>query len=247
MSGSQGYQPPRHLLGDYTLRLDPVLMAKFDPAGVAPHTGWIAHTRIGAPLKLGLQLPALDDPLAPILAGIARDAAANPKADPTKFAQARLAAADTEVMDLLAKLVLAAGQGTWKDVTAPGTNMVTGEPASIGKIEPGGRVRHDGVEDSTVAGTGIDLEKLGAVSIAKKFAFASDLNVHAMIFVDKDAVLGGKMLSAMPGGGLVVKGRTSWGAELNLTVGAGRDQTGGAAGFIGLRIGPEIPPDPVRP
>ncbi len=124
-------------------------------------------------------------------------------------------------------------------------NVVTGQPSSIGLLDPAGRPRYQGVDES-VAGPALDSGWLGgSLTLGKRFRFASDLDVSLLIHADKDAALAGQASNLLAGGGVSVTGRTSRGAELKLRIGAVRDQAGGAAGFFLLQIGPDIPPTAV--
>lgn len=71
--------------------------------------------------------------------------------------------------------------------------------------------------------------------------------VSVQLFADKDAVQTQQPQCLFSGGASSVQGRTNWGADLNLRIGVGRDQAGGAAGFFTLQIGPDIPPAAVGP
>src|SRR6202040_2526822 len=80
-----------------------------------------------------------------------------------------------------------------------------------------------------------------AIKLGKRFAFVSSPDVHFYLYVDKDALTAD--LTKLPtGGGVQFGGKTSDGTELKLRLGVGRDDAGGTAGFVTLRIGPDIAP-----
>lgn len=163
------------------------------------------------------------------------------------MAARHLLSAGSPLWDKLADIVATqAANAAWREIGVPGRpNVVTGQPSSIGLLDPAGRPRYQGVDES-VAGTALDSGWLGgSLTLGKRFRFASDLDVSLLIYADKDAALAGQASNPLAGGGVSVTGRTSRGAELKLRIGAGRDQAGGAAGFFLLQIGPDIPPAPV--
>ena len=238
-----GYRPPRTgLLGDFRLTLDPALLQ--------PQMGWCGYLPGGGLQPLSLDLFAgLDGVLEPAMGDMSRALRLNTRLTPAQSARNSLLSAGTPLWDKLAGLIGSAGPGAlWRPVTVPGaTNVVTDAPYSIGVVEPAGRVRYSGV-DATVAGSALDSRWLGAsVGLGRRFRFATDLDVSLQVFADKDAVLTQQPQYLFSGGALSVQGRTSWGAPLNLRVGGGRDQAGGAAGFFTLQIGPDIPPAAVTP
>jgi hypothetical protein len=239
-----GYKPPRTgLLGDYHLTLDPALLQ--------PQMGWCGYMEGGGVRPLGgLSLFAgVDDVLQPAMGDMSSALRLNKGLAPTLSARNSLLSAGSPLWDKLAGLIGKAGPGAlWQPIGVPGaTNLVTGKPFSIGVIDPAGHPRYDGV-DGTVAGTALDSRWLGlTLGLGRRYRFASDLDVSVQLFADKDAVLEKKPQYLFSGGALSVQGRTSWGADLNLRIGAGRDQSGGTAGFFTLQIGPDIPPAAVAP
>ena len=238
-----GYRPPRTgLLGDFHLTLDPALLQ--------PQMGWCGYVPGGGLRPLGPNLFAgLDDVLKPAIGGMSSALRLNSNLTPTQSARNSLLAAGSPLWDKLAGLIGDAAPGAlWRPIAVPGaTNVVTGEPFSIGTIDPAGHLRYDGA-DATVAGTALDSRWLGlSLGFGRRFRFATDLDVSVQLFADKDAVLAEKPQYLFSGGALSVQGRTSWGSDLSLRIGAGRDQAGGAAGFFTLQIGPDIPPPPVAP
>ncbi len=238
-----GYRPPRTgLLGDFRLTLDPALLQ--------PQMGWCGYMQSGGlrPLSASL-LTGLDGVLEPAMGDMSRALRLNSTLTPTQSARNSLLGAGAPLWDKLAGLIADNAPGAlWRPIAVPGaTNVVTGEPFSIGVIDPAGRTRYDGV-DATVAGAALDSRWLGgALGFGRRFRFASDLDVSVQLFADKDAILRQQPQYLFSGGALSVQGRTSWGADLNLRIGAGRDQAGGAAGFFTVQIGPDIPPAAVRP
>jgi hypothetical protein len=238
-----GYRPRRpRLLGDFRLTLD--------PAFLRPPMGWCCYMPGGGLRRLGTNLfPGLDGVLEPAMGDTARALSLNTTLTPTQAARNSLLSASSPLWDKLAGLIGDAAPGAlWRPITVPGaTNVVTGEPFSIGVVEPAGRLRYDGV-DAAVAGSALDSRWLGlTLGFGRRYRFASDLDLSLQVFADKDAVLRERPQYLFSGGALSVKGRTSSGADLNLRIGAGRDQSGGAAGFFTLQIGPDIPPAAVVP
>lgn len=238
-----GYRPRRpRLLGDFRLTLD--------PAFLRPPMGWCCYLPGGDLRRLGTNLfPGLDGVLEPAMGDMSRALRLTPGLTPVQSARNSLLAAGSPLWDKLAGLIGDAAPGAlWRPITVWGaTNVVTGEPFSIGVVDPAGRLRYDGV-DATVAGSALDSRWLGlALGFGRRYSFASDLDVSLQVFADKDAVLRERPQYLFSGGALSVQGRTSSGANLNLRIGAGRDQAGGAAGFLTLQIGPDIPPAAVAP
>lgn len=238
-----GYRPPRTgLLGDFRLTLDPALLQ--------PQMGWCGYLPGGGLMPLGASpFAGLDPVLEPAMGDMTSALRLNTRLTPTQSARNSLLSAGSPLWDKLAGLIGDAGPGAlWRPITVPSaTNLVTREPFSIGVLDPSGRPRYDGV-DATVAGSALDSRWLGlSLGFGRRFRFASDLDVSVQLFADKDAVLTQQPQYLFSGGALSVQGRTSWGADLNLRIGAGRDQAGGAAGFFTLQIGPDIPPAAVGP
>jgi hypothetical protein len=138
---------------------------------------------------------------------------------------------------LYALLRLAGPTLAWSDLPAVQRNVVTGGPASAGKVDSAGNVWAIAPVD-LIAGFGLPSP---AIKLGKRFAFVSSPDVHLYLYVDKDAFT--RDLSKLAtGAGVQFGGKTSDGTELKLRLGIGRDDAGGTAGFITLRIGPDIAP-----
>jgi len=238
-----GYRPQRPgLLGNFRLTLDPMF--------VRPPMGWCCYLPGGDLRRVGTNLfPGLDDVIEPAMGDMSRALSLTPGLTPVQSARNSLLSAGSPLWDKLAGLIADTAPGAlWRPIAVRGaTNVVTGEPFSIGVIEPAGRLRYDGV-DATVAGSALDSRWLGlALGFGRRYSFASGLDVSLQVFADKDASLRERPQYLFSGGALSVQGRTSGGSPLNLRIGAGRDQAGGAAGFFTLQIGPDIPPAAVTP
>jgi hypothetical protein len=138
---------------------------------------------------------------------------------------------------IYALLRLAGPTLAWSDIPAVQRNVVTGGPASAGKVDSAGNVSGIAPVD-LMAGLGLPSP---AIKLGKRFAFVSSPDVHFYLYVDKDA-LTRDLTQLATGGGVQFGGKTSDGTELKLRLGVGRDDAGGTAGFITLRIGPDIAP-----
>jgi hypothetical protein len=138
---------------------------------------------------------------------------------------------------IYALLRLAGPTLAWSDIPAIQRNVVTGGPASAGKVDSAGNVSGIAPVD-LMAGLGLPSP---AIKLGKRFAFVSSPDVHFYLYVDKDA-LTRDLTQLATGGGVQFGGKTSDGTELKLRLGVGRDDAGGTAGFITLRIGPDIAP-----
>lgn len=138
---------------------------------------------------------------------------------------------------IYALLRLAGPTLAWSDLPAVQRNFVTGGPASAGKVNSAGNVSGIAPVD-LIAGFGLPSP---AIKLGKRFAFVSSPDVHFYLYVDKDA-LTADLSKLASGGGVQFGGKTSDGTELKLRLGLGRDDAGGTAGFITLRIGPDIAP-----
>ena len=125
----------------------------------------------------------------------------------------------------------------WTDLPAVQRNINTGGPASAGKVDSAGNVGGIAPVD-LIAGFGLPSP---AIKLGKRFAFVSSPDVHFYLYVDKDA-FAGDISNLVSGAGVQFGGKTSDGTELKLRLGVGRDDAGGTAGFITLRIGPDIAP-----
>src|SRR5262249_14653443 len=114
------------------------------------------------------------------------------------------------------------------------------QPASIGKVDPSGTFVPT-APDGLVAGTAIPSP---AISIGRRFLFASHPDIHLYLYVDKDAYPD-QPKYLFSGGGVGLEGKKRRGAALKLRFGAGRDSAGGGAGFITIQSGRDyLPPAP---
>jgi hypothetical protein len=139
--------------------------------------------------------------------------------------------------DTLYTLLRLAGPLGWSDVPAAQRNIVTGGPAAAGQVDSAGNFVPT-ASNGVIAGFGLPSP---AIKLGKRFAFASDPDVHFYLYLDKDA-FADDMSKFVTGAGLQFGGKTSDGTELKLRIGVGRDQAGGGAGFVTLRIGPDFAP-----
>jgi hypothetical protein len=225
--GAGGYKPRKFL--NYQLT----------PPFLASRIGWAGQTGIGQVFNLGLTLQddSVEDNFARSCAAIARSFGTKTCFDPNIVAAQHLTLLKPETWDTLYGLVRGAGPGLWPDVPGTQTNIVTGKPVTIGKLDPFGIFRPNGPDD-VVAGAGVPLIPPSGISLGKRFMFAGDPHVQFYLYLDKDAVEKRANL-LMSGGGVGFEGKTSSGNPLKLRVGAGRDQTGHGAGFITIQIGPD--------
>ena len=218
----------------YRSALLPVPQLSLDPAFTTSQLGWCVQTGNCQVFNMTLTLPTGDDGLQNALGTLSQasrgKAAANPQAAVPSFLQS-LSPSDWDTLYGLARQI---GPSTWTDIPGAQTNIANGKPVSIGKIDGGGNVVPTSA-DGVIAGFGLPLP---AISAGKRYPFASGLDVHLYVYVDKDAFARDmKLLPA--GGGIGFETKTSDGTKLKLRIGAGRDQAGGAAGFIRLQIGPD--------
>ena len=197
--------------------------------------GWVAMDADGR--MRSLSLPNLDDAtLGNACGALGRSLLQNPQA--TQAATKSFAdALQPGTWDTLYTLLRLAGPLGWSDVPAAQRNIVTGGPASAGKIDSAGNFVPTAPND-VIAGFGLPSP---AIKLGKRFGSASDPDVHFYVYIDKDA-FANDMSKFVTGGGIQFGGKTSDGTELKLRLGAGRDQAGGGAGFITLRIGPDFAP-----
>jgi len=232
-----GYRPPNFFGDQFQLTLNlPYLPSQL---------GWAARIKNGQVLDLGLTLPGFpdaNDSFRDACAAVTRCQAGLPSLDPKMLAQTFSTAADTSVWDTLYGLLRAAGPSLWTDVPSNQTNVVTGKPASGGKVDSSGNFVPT-APSGVVAGTGIPSP---AISLGKRFLFASHPDVHLYLYVDKDAYAN-QPNYLFSGGGIGLEGKTSRGTPLKLRFGAGRDQAGGAAGFLTIQIGPDYLPQTPKP
>ena len=233
---STGYRPPRFFKEKYQLST-PFLSSQL---------GWAAQMGNGQVFNLGLTLDDddIESHFATTCALIATGCRGNSGLDPQIFAAQQFAAADPALWDTLYGLLRKAGPSLWQDVPGTQTNIATGKPVTIGKIDPFGIFRPT-APDGVVAGLGVPLIPNG-ITLGKRFAFASDPHVQLYLYLDKDA-LDSRADLLVGGGGIGFEGKTSSGTPLKLRLGAGRDQTGSGAGFFTIQIGPDyLPQSPQR-
>jgi hypothetical protein len=247
-------------MGDYNLQLTPPFsnwggykppdffgdQFQFNSQYLPSQLGWTAQTKDGQVLNLGLclpgGLPGADESFRATCAAIARALNNTPKVDPKQVAQVFGGTADDNIWDTIYGLARKGGQSLWTDVPGNKTNIAKGGPVSVGKVDPSGTVIPDAPDDA-VAGAGIPSP---AISLGKRFLFASHPDVHLYLYLDKDAYPN-KPNYLISGAGVGLEGKTSSGDPLKLRIGAGRDASGGAAGFITLQIGPDFLPQSPRP
>jgi len=217
------------------------------PPFLASRIGWAGQTDTGQVYNLGLTL--LDDSVeanfARTCAAIARNFNTNSCFDPNIVAAQQLTLLSPDTWDTLYGLVRGAGPALWPDVSGTQTNIATGKPVTIGKVDPFGLFRPNGPDD-VVAGTGVPLIPPSGLSIGKRFATLGDPHVQFYLYLDKDA-LEKRADLLMAGGGVGLEGKTSGGNPVKLRVGAGRDQTGRGAGFITIQVGPDYVAPPPQP
>jgi hypothetical protein len=232
-----GYKPPDFFGDQFKLKLNlPYLPSQL---------GWTAQMENGQILSLGSLLPGfpdVNDSFWNACAAVARSQGGTSICDPKSLAQTFSAAADDSVWDTLYGLLRDAGPNLWPDVPSNRTNIVTKKPASAGKVDPSG-VFVPTAPDGVVAGTAIPSP---AISLGKRFLFASHPDVHLYLYLDKDAYPD-QPKYLFSGGSVGLEGKTSWGDPLKLRIGAGRDEAGGAAGFITIQIGPDYLPQAPKP
>jgi len=223
--GAGGYKPRKFL--DYQLT----------PPFLSSRLGWAGQTDTGQVFDLGLTLrdDSVEANFARSCAAIARNFGTKSCFDPNIVAAQHLTLLKPGTWDTLYGLVR--GAGLWPDVAGTQTNIVTGKPVTIGKLDPFGIFRPNG-PSNVIAGTGLPLIPPSGISLGKRFMFVGDPHVQLYLHLDKDAVESRANL-LMSGGGVGIEGKTSSGNPLKLRVGAGRDQTGRGAGFITIQIGPD--------
>jgi hypothetical protein len=231
-----GYKPPDFFGDRFKLKLD----LPFLPSQL----GWAAQLRNGQVLNLGYTLPGfpdVSDSFWNACAAVARCQSGRSSLDPTLLSQTFSTAANDSLWDTLYGLLRGAGPGLWPDVPGDRTNVVTKKPVSQGKIDPSGKVVPT-APDGVVAGTAIPSP---AISLGKRFLFASHPDIHLYLYLDKDAYAD-QPKYLLGGGAVGLEGKTSGGTPLKLRFGAGRDAAGGGAGFITIQIGPDyvqMPPN----
>jgi hypothetical protein len=236
-----GYQPPDFFGDRFKLQLNlPYLPSQL---------GWAYQSSLGQVYNLGLNLPgwspSISDSFTDACAAVARAQTLNQPVNTNALAQAFGAAADSDVWDTLRDLVQdAATDRFWRDLPSGKKNIVTGDPAAAGKIDPSGKVIPTS-PDGLLAGSSIPAWK--AISLGRRFLFASDPDVHLYIYLDKDAYFSNKPNLLIGGGAVGLEGKTGDGTPLKLRFGAGRDSAGGGAAFFTIQIGPDPAPMPSSP
>ncbi len=219
LSQGFGYKPPRNILGDYHLTLDPAL--------IAAHQGWVGLPAIGGPpVQLWPTMGnGLDDSLSPALGDFSRMAARSSGQSMQQLLNGFVGLLDDE---LLKKIADAINDQLATNLNVRGrTNIASGDPASIGKIDPGGVPQYDGVDKV--------VPSMDLLSLSKTFRFASVNDVKVTLLVDPDAVKAGKVPLMLSGASVEVPVKPSWApADTKLTVMAGRGQAGGPAGSVSV-------------
>src|SRR5260221_3147565 len=127
-----GYRPPRNMLGDFQLKLDPTILNA--------RPGWLGLPAIGGPpVSLGLHLDysGLDDPLRNALGNWSTALAG--VNEPKSLLDKLLLHLDDDTLTAIAEAMY---DHFATDATVPGKkNIVTGDPVTNGKIGPDGRPR----------------------------------------------------------------------------------------------------------
>ena len=195
--------------------------------------GWDCQVR-----DLRLMHDGGDDTFRTACGALSQQFRLNPQLDPKTAAPSFLNALQPDDWDMLYGLLRLAGPTlAWSDVPGAQRNIVTGGPVSRGKIDSSGTFVPPAPDD-LIAGFGVPSP---AIKLGKRFPFASDLDVHLYLYLDKDAYANEVKYFAS-GGGIQFEGKTSGGTKLKLRLGVGRDTAGGGAGFIKLQIGPDAAP-----
>jgi hypothetical protein len=140
---------------------------------------------------------------------------------------------DTDLLDKIAGVVADAAQDKfWPKIPGRGRNYATGEPASIGSIDPSGTLHYDEL-DKIVPGMKLSSSYLlRPWSLGKRFPFASGNDVSVTLYFDKDAITGNRPSAPLSGGSITVEGKTSDGLKRSLVIVGGRSQTGGPAASV---------------
>ena len=231
-----GYRSPRFFKDRYQLSA-PFLSSQI---------GWAVQTENGQVINLGLTLADndIESHFATTCSLIATGCRGGLNIDLQTLAAQQFSSADTSLWDTLYGLMRKAGPSLWPDVPGTQTNIATGKPVSIGKVDPLGLFQPT-APDGVVAGVGVPLIPNG-IALGKRFAFASDPHVQLYLYADRDAVNRNASL-LFSGGGVGLEGKTSSGNPVKLRLGAGRDQSGSGAGFITIQIGPDYLPQSPAP
>src|SRR5262249_45911589 len=193
------YRPPRNMLGDFQLKLDPTILQS--------RQGWLGLPAIGGPpVSLGLNLGSgLDDPLSNALGNWSKSGAG--VTEPKSLLDKLLLHLDDDTLKGIAEAMY---DKFAKDSTVPGrTNVVTGDPVTNGKIGPDGRPRQ---ADGTPMLDNVDqvVPSSDFLSLHKTFKFNSIADVKVSLLVDKDAVLAGKTNFMVSGASTEISLKTSW-------------------------------------
>jgi len=217
------YRPPRNMLGDFQLKLDPITLDS--------RQGWLGLPAIGGPPKLlGPTLGnGLDDPLRNALGNWSANVAGT--SDPKTLLDQLLLHLDDDMLKGIAEAMY---DKFATDATVPGkTNIVTREPVTIGKLGPDGSPRQ---ADGTPMLDDVDslVPHSDFLSLHKNFKFNSVTDVKVSLLIDKDAILAGQPKYMVSGASAEVSVKTSWGEDVKLTIIGGRDQAGGPTGALML-------------
>jgi hypothetical protein len=225
------YKPP--LIGGDQFKLS--LTPPSPPVG--GWLGWVLQARTWQTINLGYTLPDMplgtDTSLTATMAAVARVSAQNPTATSATFAPIFTWAADNNVWDALAKALSSAGQNLWTDVPSARPNLLGGGMAPLGKVDAGGSLVLTNPDD-LVSGWALPTP---ALSLGRRFAFISEPDVHFYLYMDRKA-LPSSSKYLLSGAGIDIEGTTSWGTKLTLSLGAGRDDAGGGAGFLTVELAP---------
>jgi hypothetical protein len=241
MSGTQlQLTPPFSGVGGYRPRWSLMPQLTLDPNFTSSLPGWSVMGGTGQvynlwPTGLGL----LDYNLSNTLGAWSASLGANPSSSKIalpSFVKSLGINDWDDIYGLARKL----GITTWADAPGFKRNIVTGQPAAAGKINPSGLVIPSSPDDA-IAGFAIP-----AFSAGRRFGFSSSLDVHLYLYADKDALTRDEKY-LFSGGGIGFETKTSDGTPLKLQLGAGRDPAGGAGGFINLQIGPDFIQMPQSP
>ena len=247
MSGSQfqltppfsafgaGYRPHWQLGPQLTL----------DPSFTSSMPGWSVKTGTGQVFNLWpTGLGSTDFNLGNKLGGWSASLGPNPTSQQLKV-PSLLQSLGINDWDDIYGLARKLGISTWADIPSSKMNIVTHQPAAGGKLDPSGLAIPSSPDDA-ISGFAIPSP---AFSAGKRFGFSSSLDVHLYLYADKDALLHDQKF-LFSGGGVGFETKTGSGTPLKLQLGAGRDPSGGAGGFINLQIGPDfvaMPPMSGRP
>jgi hypothetical protein len=170
-----GYQPaPIRLVPDLTL----------NPTFGANLPGWSVLTLDGRVLNLSPTLPDDDDHGLFKGCGALANALKSPGLDPQAAAPSFVSALGPNAWDKLYGLLREGGPSLWPDIPSWRRNIVTGRPASEGKIDPSGLALPTS-PTGVIAGFGLPSR---AISLGKRFGFSTDWDVHLYLYLDKDVI-----------------------------------------------------------